>query len=702
MKPCQTSREVILVGNPNTGKTTLFNSLTGANEHVGNWHGVTVEQKAKVFDCLGEKVRLVDLPGIYSLSALSFEEQVAIDYLRAHPKSKVVNICDLNNLQRNLSLTLGLLELGADVILVVNKMDKHPLVKVDYFSLAKKLGIDVIEISAENKKGLDELKKLMLSPYKKSRAPEYVKKLLGDENDAFRRIKLLECDEAVIKELNEENKHKQAKAKLEDKKNNNILASQSGILKVAEARYSFIDKIAKSCFTFSGRVYGKSRLDKVVLNRFLAIPIFLLVLCGIFYLTFFSLGALLSDALSALLDISLASWAKMACESLFGSSSWITHLVCDAIIGGVGTVLTFLPQVGLLFLFLSILEDSGYLSRVAFAAEDIFGKLGLSGKSIYTLLMGFGCSTTAVLTARNMEDKNSKIKTALLTPYMSCSAKFPIYVVIGSAFFGASNVFVIMGLYMLGLVVSLLLSFVLDKTVLKSKAQSFILEFPPYRFGGAKRLLGVLWQNIRLFLVRVGSLLISMNVIVWLLSNFSIDFSFVPDSGKMSMLEGIGGLLAPIFVPLGFGNWGAASALVAGVIAKEIIVSSIAMFNGVGEEGIGASLHNSASMIYFATPASAASFLVFSLLYLPCVSTMAVLGKEIGWKWTTVGIILQFVIAYIVTLFIYNVLGAILNYGFLPVLGVILAFIVIMLAIFKIVSAIKKPRKCSGCGNCKS
>lgn len=689
--PTEHITEVLLVGNPNTGKTTLFNKLTSSNEHVGNWHGVTVDKKAKVFDCLGQKRLLVDLPGIYSLSALSFEEQVAIDYIRSHPKTKIINICDLNNIQRNLALTLGLLEFGADVVLAVNCMDKRPLNRLDYNALEKELGVPVVEINADKGWGFDKLKQAVLNPFSMPPSPKYLKKLnlnnvkinFSKKIDDFTAIKIMEGDEPILKELGI--------------KENKFLDIQ----KIAEARFEYISSLQKRFFVCSGKVYGKSIIDKVVLNRFLAFPIFLLVLAVIFYLTFFSIGAWLSDGLNKLLDISVGTWTRQLCLAWFGESSWLTHLFCDALIGGVGTVLSFLPQVGLLFLFLSILEDSGYLSRVAFASEDIFGKIGLSGKSVYTLLMGFGCSTTAVLTARNMEDKNSKIKTALLTPYMSCSAKFPIYVVIGGAFFGASNVFVIMGLYLLGLVVSIILSLIFEKTVLKSKAQSFILEFPPYRFGGAKRIFKVLWENIKQFLIRVGSLLISMNVIVWLLANFSFDFSFVSESGKMSMLEGFGKVLAPIFVPLGFGSWGVASALVAGIVAKEVIISSIAMFNGVANESqIGQTLHDSSSMVYFASSASVMSFLVFSLLYLPCISTMVVLSKEIGKKWTFIGIIIQFAVGYLTALFTFNLFRAIEAFGVWPVLGVVVAFVVIVLSIFKVVGHIKKPRSCQGCKGC--
>lgn len=693
----QPLKEVLLVGNPNTGKTTLFNLLTGANEHVGNWHGVTVEEKGREFDCLGQKLRLVDLPGIYSMTALSYEEQVAIDYIRAHGRTKIINICDLNNLQRNLSLTLGLLEYGLDVILAVNCMDKKPLNKLDCKKLSSLLNIPVVELNASKGYGVEELKKQLQTPFSLPPKPKHLSKLplasiksqitISDasRSDYFA-VKLLEKDETVAKEIHAEK----------------VVLPENSISLVAKARYDYIAFLQKQCIASSGRVYGASKLDKVFLNRFLAFPIFLLILCAVFYLTFFSFGAWLSDGLNFLLDSTLGKLISSAMTSAFGESSWLTRLVCDALIGGVGTVLSFLPQVGLLFLFLSLLEDSGYLSRVAFASEDLFGKLGLSGKSFYTLLMGFGCSTTAVLTARNMDDKKAKIKTAMLTPYMSCSAKFPIYVVIGGAFFGASNVFVILGLYLLGLAVSVLLSFIYEKTILKSKQQSFILEFPPYRWGGVKRLASVLFENIKTFLVRVGSLLISMNVIVWLLSNFSFTFSYIPESGGASMLESLGVILAPLFAPLGFGTWGAASALLAGVIAKEVVISSIAMFNFASTESqIAASLTNPESMVFFASPSAALSFLVFCLLYCPCISTTAVLGKEIGKKWTAFAVVSQFIVAYIVTLFIYNVARAVESFGLWPVLGILAGLLLIAGCIFKLISTIKKPRACRGCKGCK-
>lgn len=687
--------EILLVGNPNTGKTTLFNLLTKSNERVGNWHGVTVEQKSKNFSCFDKTFRLVDLPGIYSLSALSYEEQVAIDYIKAHNKTKIINICDQNNIERNLSLTLGLLEYGLDIVLVVNCMDKRPLCKIDFKKLSDLLKIPVVSINAKNGDNINKLKKILLQPYKIASQPSYVSSLakmvpfdLKVNNKEFYSIKLLEKDEKVCDEL----KLDLTKDKLFD----------SSIQLVANVRYDFIEKIKSQCFKHSGKVYGESKIDKILLNRFLAFPLFLLILCGVFYLTFFSLGKWLSEGLNTLLEISIGKGVAQLSDSIFGQSSWAYGLMTEALIGGVGTVLSFLPQVALLFLFLSFLEDSGYLSRVAFACEDIFGKLGLSGKSVYSLLMGFGCSTSAILTARNMDDKKAKIKTAMLTPYMSCSAKFPIYVVIGGAFFGANNVFVIFVLYVLGLIIALLLSLIYEKTILKSKEQSFILEFPPYRFGGVKRIANVLWDNVKTFLIRVGSLLIAMNVIVWLLANFSFSFSYVPSNGGESMLESLGKILAPVFIPLGFGSWGVASALIAGIVAKEVIISSIAMFNLASNmSDISASIINPASVVFFASPSVALSFLVFCLLYCPCLSSMAVLKQEIGRKWTFFAVIVQFCLAYLSTLFVYNFALAFEKFGLARVLLFLLLLVLIVICVLKIISLFKKSRSCRGCNKCK-
>lgn len=659
----------LLVGNPNTGKTTLFNSLTRSNEHVGNWHGVTVSEKEKKFFVGEKEYVLVDLPGLYSLTPLSYEEEVASEYVFKNSACQVINICDINNLKRNLFLTLQLQEISNVIVFVntfknVNKKDKKLIQKIAEAKIAlNKLKINYFIGNAENKNDINLFKK------------EIIKLKNTQKNVNFEKIK-----------------QKYAK-------NNNLNFEEENLKKF---------KYINSFFTLNAneKAYGASKLDKIFLNKYLALPIFFGILFLVFYLTFFSLGSWLSTLLRTLVqDViggQIVSWIKSVCDV-----AWVVDLVETGIIGGVGSILSFLPQVILLFLFLSLIEDSGYLARVAFLFEDIFAKVGLSGKSVYSLLMGFGCSTTAALTARNMEDKNAKIKTALLTPYMSCSAKLPIYAVIGGAFFGATNILVIFGLYMLGVVVAILLSLILEKKALKSKEQSFILEFPAYRIPSIKRVFKILWENVKLFLVRIGTVIFSLNIIVWILQSFSFGFKFVPTQGGTSMLETIGGILAPIFIPLGFGNWGAASALIAGLAAKEIIVSSIAMFNGVNVSGDSLtnqtmrSIMDPAAAVCF-TPASALSFMVFCLLYSPCLATISVFKREIGRKWTWISIIIQFAVAYVLAFISFNIYRLIEIVGGLNSIWIFLGAVVISCSIIFIVSQVKQKKYCNYGNNCKN
>ena len=682
-----------LIGNPNTGKTTLFNTLTCSNEHVGNWHGVTVEEKAKTIFFKNQQIEIVDLPGIYSLSRLSFEEKVATDYLLSHQTDLVVNICDYNNLQRNLYLTLGLLELGLNVIVVVNQIEKRRVSKISLVKLEEKLGVKVLPVDAADKQSVQQLKTELVNFQERAYSLPYLKLLpLGQaeaflpkflrQSKNFYAIKLLEDDQDVKQKFAVEQTFDMAE-------------------KVAKVRYDFIDQLMRECGQKNFGVYGQSRLDKILLNKFFALPAFLLILAAIFYLTFFSLGSFLSDGLSFLLEKFVSSPVLAWLEGVAGKSSWIYSFFEGAIFGGAGSVLTFLPQVALLFVCLSVLEDSGYLARVAFVFEDVLSKVGLSGKSVYTLLMGFGCSTSAILTCRNMEERQAKIKTALLTPYMSCSAKFPIYVCLGGAFFGAGNIFVIMGLYLLGVLVAILTSMIFEKTILKSKEQSFILEFPPYRRLSFKQLFKVLFSSCKDFLSRVGGLIIAMNIIVWVLTNFSFSFGFVAQNGGQSMLEGLGAILAPLFVPLGFGSWGPVSALIAGLIAKEVILSSIAMFNNVegGQSQLSMSLCDPASAVYFSCPAALVSYLVFCLLYFPCLSSVGVLGKEIGKKWTIFGCISQFVVAYFVAMAFYN-FGLIVSlFGWWKCC---LGLLAVCLSLFAFAIVVKRCRKGEkACGKCK-
>ena len=666
VKSLEINPKLLLVGNPNTGKTTLFNALTKSNEHVGNWHGVTVSEKEKAFVAEQKNFVLVDLPGLYSLTPLSFEEEVASEYIFNNPSCPIINICDINNLRRNLFLTMQLKKISNDVVLFVNtfknpKKDKELQKKIFESEIAlKKLGIKFFIGNPSNKNDIKKFK-------------NYISKISFKEKNT-------------------------GESKNEFSKN------RDDFLEVNANTFKEISKLFETEVS-STKAYGTSKLDKIFLNKYLAIPIFFCILFLVFYLTFFSVGSYLSGLLRDLIQNVIGSRIVGFVKGVT-DVAWVIDLVETGIVGGVGCVLAFLPQVILLFFFLSLIEDSGYLARVAFLFEDIFAKIGLSGKSVYTLLMGFGCSTTASLTARNMEDKNAKIKTALLTPYMSCSAKLPIYAVIGGAFFGSSNIFIIFGLYMLGVLVAVLLSSVLEQKVLKSKSQSFILEFPAYRIPSFKRVFNILWENVKLFLIRIGTIIFALNIIVWVFQSFSFDFKFVKTQGGTSMLASIGSWIAPIFIPLGFGNWGAVSALVSGLVAKEIIVSSIAMFNGINVMGDSLksqtmrSILDPMAVVSF-TPASALSFMVFCLLYSPCLATISVFKKEIGTKWTLISILLQLAIAYLLSFFIYNLYKLIELIGVGNGIAVLIAVVAISLAVIGLVGRLKK-KKCNNClGNCK-
>lgn len=705
----------ILVGNPNTGKTTFYNNLTKSNEHIGNWHGVTVDSKQKSFVANGQKYNLVDLPGLYSLTPLSLEEKVSVDYIFSHTQDVIINIVDIDNITRNLFLTADLLNFGAKIILVINKTSKRPDNDIDVTKLQKQLNVPVFLLDASNKKQVKNFKeKLSDIKFPENYSQIFTQKI-DYENIYIKNIKnivsistkysnktnfivqkILENDQNIFEYLNlsEENykiiKNSQNALQLNDFEQNSISKTHEKIKEISDIS---IKKVSKK---------SKINLDKILLNKFLCFPIFLGIIILIFYLTFFSLGAFLSEKLRFLIENIFGSFLTGAISKITANQI-ILSFWQNAIVGGIGSLVGFLPQVVLLFLFLGILEDSGYLSRIAFMFDDMFSKFGLSGKAVYTLLMGFGCGTTATLTARNMENKNSKIKTALLTPYMSCSAKLPIYAVIGGAFFGAGNVFVIFGLYLLGVVVALILSVLLDKFALKSSEQSFVLEFPKYRFPSAKRLGFLVWDNLKQFLIRIGSLLISVNIIIWVLCSFSFKLHFVETTGEVSILESLGKILAPIFVPLGFGSWGATSALIAGLIAKEIIVSSIAMFNNVASTNdnnklISKSLTDPSSAVFF-TPAGAMSYLVFCLLYMPCVANMIMLKKEVGKKWFLISILIQFSVAYIISLVVYNSYRFVQIYGALALILIFIMILLVTFAVYKSVS-IFKSRRCIGCKKC--
>ncbi len=654
----------MLVGNPNVGKTTLFNSLTNSFEHTGNWHGVTVDKKEKQIENFGKKYDLVDLPGLYSLSSFSFEEQVSIDYILKN-SGIVIDILDGNVLNRNLYLTLGLIEMNISPVIFVNfaKEIKEKGTFYDYKKLSQILGLSVIaqedkinkntleKITEKNEKKINTLpylSKLPISEIKEILTKEQLEKFSGKEN--FICIKILEQDDTIFEKL--------SLTEIQKKRISRILEKEDYLTRISTLRFEYIAQLMKEITVKKGEsVYGKHKIDKIILNKFLCFPIFLLILFCIFFITFSSVDAFLSQGLKELFDIIAIPIKQFLID--INSPLWVVGLFSTAIISGVGGLLSFIPQIVLLFLFLSLLEDSGYMSRLAFSFEEIFYKFGLSGKSIFTILMSLGCSTTAVMTARNIEDKNTKLKTAMLTPYMSCSAKLPIYAVIGGSFFGKGNILVIVSMYVLGLIVALIVSNILNRGKLRSGERSFILEFPPYRLPNFRRVFTVIWQNCKSFVVKVSTILLSFSVIVWILQNFSFTFAYIPTSTyAVSMLETVGKWLCFIFAPIGLGNYGIVVSLLVGVMAKEMVVATMAIINKVPntnnfDEQLGASFLTSGFVITF-SPVTAIVMMVFSLLYLPCVSTMAVLKQEIGLKWTLFACTLQFSIAYGICFLIYN------------------------------------------------
>ncbi len=700
-----------LAGNPNVGKTSLYNRLTGSFEHVGNWHGVTVERVEKKIAFDGDGIVLADLPGLYSLTVYSPEESISRDSILNDKTDLIINVCEVNNLSRNLYLTLQLLEIGAPVLLAVNMIDelKKRGKKLDAEKLENRLRIPIVPVSAkykaDAKRLVEESARYIKSGKKRKTELTYLNKLpvkefvsiIGRNAEAaglkheYAAIKLMENDAYVTDLL-----------KLSDAQVKEI--GKYGDLQpvVAAARFKFIDEIMRDVIVADNslkRIAEKSgkagfrggiAIDKAVLNKYAAIPIFLLVMAAVFAITFGLVGKYLSELFGLFIEKCLYdpisnSLASVSCPA------WITGILCDGVILGVGGILAFLPQIVLLFFFLALLEDSGYISRVAFMTDGFFRKIGLSGRSVFTMLMGFGCSATAVLTARGLEDEKMRKKTVLLTPFMSCSARLPVYSVIASAFFAKGQPFIIFGMYILGAAVAIMLAVLFEKCFkkLKSGKLSFIMEMPPYRFPTFERIWQIIWNNVKIFLVRVGTVIFALNVIVYVLSNFSFAHGYVVGTDYKSIFEYVGEFFAPVFAPLGFGNWRAVTSLLSGLVAKEVVISSIESLGGV-------------SAIFTGDYAalSALAFMVFTLLYVPCVATLAAIRKEAGRKWMLFSLCLQLSVAYLCSLVFYWIGRLILSNMGLGI-GLALLIPVIVFCVCVLASAAKKKSlcgcKCAGC-----
>ncbi len=674
---------IALAGNPNSGKTTLFNALTGSNQYVGNWPGVTVEKKEGKAKIEGKYVTIVDLPGIYSLSPYSMEEIVTRDYIIKENPDAIINIIDATNIERNLNLTVQLLELERPMVLALNFMDEiiKKGDKIDVEALSRSLGIPVVAISARTGENLDEL---LMTAHRQMHEGFSIEpddlyddftheihhemgELIHDYAYAaglpahWAAIKLLEGDGLVEGSLALDEDTKNSLDEIIKKYEASSALGDRETL-ITDSRYRFIERVVSSSVT-KGRPADElslsDKIDKFATHRILALPLFLLMMLVMFGITFGPLGSLLSDFVAELIENRLSPLIEGLLANA-SASEWLISLIVNGVLRGVGGVLTFLPQIALLFFFLSMLEDSGYMSRAAFIMDRLLHRFGLSGKAFIPMLMGFGCTVPAVMGARTMESEKDRRLTIMLIPFMSCSAKLPIYGLICSAFFGRYAGIVIFSLYILGMLVAIISGLIFKDTIFAGDAPAFVMELPPYRMPSIRNTLLHVWERVRDFLLRAGTLIFAMSVVLWMLQNFDLSFNLTGDTSK-SILGVLGGVIAPVFRPMGFGVWQVSVALLTGLIAKEAVVASLSMFYGFSLTE-GSSLIASALSGTF-SPLSAFSFLVFVLMYVPCVAAVATIRKEMAsLKWTLASVGWQLFTAYMISMLVYQA-GRLLGLG---------------------------------------
>ena len=658
-----------LVGNQNSGKTTLFNQLTGSNQRAGNFPGVTVEQK--IGSVLQQKdISIVDLPGIYSLSPYSSEEIITRDFLLRQKPDGIINIADATNIERNLYLTLQLIELQIPMVLALNMMDEvqanHG--SVDIQRLHETLGIPVIPISAAEKQGLAELMEQAAAAARNHKTPERIdfcsgavhraihgiSHLIEDHSQSrgvparFAATKLVEGDAILLKDLqlteNEIDLIEHAVKEMETELQTDREAA------LADMRYQFIEEICRECVTKvrESREYRRSeRLDSVLTHKIWAIPAFLGCMFLVFWLTFSVIGGGLSDALGD----GLGAVSGIVDEALpeYGLNPVVHSLIIDGIFAGVGAVLSFLPIIITLFFFLSLLEDSGYMARVAFVMDKPLRKLGLSGLSFVPMLMSFGCTVPGIMAARTLASENDKKITILLTPFMSCSAKLPIYAVFCAAFFPGNEALVMIGLYCIGILLAVLTCFVLRKTAFKGASVPFVMELPNYRFPSVKTVFLNMWHKTKDCVQRIFTVIFLATIAIWFLQTFDFRMNIVVDSAD-SILAAFGGLISALFIPLGFSDWQVSTSLITGFLAKEAVISTLAVLTDTGVTSLAGELHT-----LFA-PLSAFSFLVFTLLYTPCVAAVATVRREYGnLRGTAFVILYQTAFAWLAAFCVYQI-----------------------------------------------
>ncbi|MDM8533367.1 ferrous iron transport protein B [Clostridiaceae bacterium HSG29] len=629
---------IALAGNPNSGKTTLFNVLTGSNHSVGNWPGVTVEKKhGKVK--LNKKIDVVDLPGTYSLTAYSMEERIARNYIVDDELDVVVNIVDGTNLERNLFLTSQIIELGKPVIIALNMMDEveknNERISID--KLSDELGIPVIGISALKADGIENLLEIVMEVYnnKDKYQPKpwkYSKEIENKISELFNKIEKLNLIDSkypnrwMALKLIESDKEISEKINLRIDSRNEELED-----KLVEEKYKRIGSIVNKCLETKRKFNeftASDKIDRVLTNKLFGLPIFGMIMYLTFWLTF-NVGGIFMD----LLDGFVADVVQPIVGSFLigvGAAEWLQSLIIDGIIGGVGGVLMFLPNIIFLFLAISLLEDTGYMARVAFILDKAMRKIGLSGKAFIPMIMGFGCNVPAIIATRTLENEKDRMIAILINPFMSCGARLPVYVLLSTAFFPGNEALVTFSLYILGFVMAIIMAFIFKKTLFKSEPSPFLMELPTYRMPSIKNVLLKLWLRVKDYITKAGTVIFVASVVVWFILGYNI-------TGAVGINESfgaaIGKMISPIFKPLGFGNWQASLSLIAGLLAKEVVVSNMAIIYGLGDAVAEAALEGNASGFLPTLSAafsqvSAYAFMVFILLYTPCVAVIGTIKRE--------------------------------------------------------------------------
>lgn len=666
---------VALIGNPNSGKTTLFNQLTGSRQYVGNWPGVTVEKKEGKLSYKNEEIKIIDLPGIYSLSPYSSEEIVTRNCLLHDDVDLIINIIDSTNIERNLYLTTQIMELGKPIVVVLNMVDilEKKGDKIDYQLLSKLLGIAVIPMSANKHDKIENLMDSCLDIINQKTsskiqdvqniyAPEIdsilnnIEEILKSSNNKFKvnprwlAVKLFSEDHDILKnvhltedELSKINFYKNSVSPSKNTDRQMI---------ISECRYDYICSICKKCVhknLKNDKLSITDKIDKIVTNKILALPIFLAIMMLIFYITFGPVGNYFKSWAEFLINDIIGNSIEKLLISL-NASTWAKSLILDGVVKGVGSVISFFPQIMILFTLLSVLEDSGYMARAAFITDKMLRKIGLSGKAFVPLLMGFGCSVPAVLGTRILEHDKDKKLTILMIPFMSCSAKMPVYSMFISAFFPSHQPIIIFSIYLLGILVAIFTAFLFKNTILKGKEAPFIMELPEYKLPTLKNLSLHVWERLKDFLVKAGTVLVGATIVIWFLQSFNFSLHTVQDSSD-SILAYLGAKIAPIFTLCGFNDWKASVALISGIIAKESVVSTSAiLYNTEASIGLHHALFQHFSML------SAYSFMIFVLLYTPCVAALSAIRKEMkSVKWTTILILYQLLTAWFVSALVFQI-----------------------------------------------